>query len=252
MKLKQAIGLAVLITFVSVLVFLFAEHQITLIFSIAAVGYPQNLIYVILNFLLISIFVLLIGFRRKLARLPASIYLAFIVALYIEMYGFPLTMYFFTWALSSNNVATLWYLLTAFTGKELFYSLFMGVIVPVSNVIIITGMLLVIFGWTKIFRAKNQLVTTGIYSHVRHPQYLGFLLITLGMNVLWVTFSTLALWPVLAFLYYRLAKEEDKQMDEKFGEEFLKYKNNVPMFIPKTTKKKLIFSFLTPELTKQE
>ena len=98
MKLKQTIGLAVLVIFISVLVFWFAEHQVTLIFSIAAIGYPQNLTYVILNFLLISVFVLLIGFRRKLARLPSSIYIAFIVALYIEMYGFPLTMYFFAWA----------------------------------------------------------------------------------------------------------------------------------------------------------
>jgi protein-S-isoprenylcysteine O-methyltransferase Ste14 len=231
------LGLVIFAILVSLLIFWFAEHQITLIFSIAAVGYPQNWLYVILNLILLSLFVFLIGFRRKLARLPASIYLAFIVALYIEMYGFPLTMYFFTWAFGSGSVATLWYLLTAVTGEKLFISLFMGVIVPISNVIILTGMLLVIFGWKKIFRAKNQLVTTGIYSHVRHPQYLGFLLITLGMNVLWVTFSTLILWPVLAFLYYRLAKEEDKQVEEKFGEEFLKYKNSVPMFIPKLQKK---------------
>ncbi|UCC58736.1 MAG: isoprenylcysteine carboxylmethyltransferase family protein [Candidatus Bathyarchaeum sp.] len=222
--------------FVSALVFWFAQHQITLIFSIAAVGYPQNWIYVVINLILLSLFILLIGFRRKLARLPTSIYLAFIVALYIEMYGFPLTMYFFSWAFGSGSVSTLWGLLIPFTGNDLFASIFLGVIVPISNVIILTGMLLVIFGWRKIFRAKNQLVTTGIYSYVRHPQYLGFLLITLGMNVLWVTLSTLALWPVLAFLYYRLAREEDKQMEEKFGEEFLKYKNNVPTFIPKLQK----------------
>ncbi len=236
LKLKSILGLAVLVIFVSVLVFWFAEHQITLIFSIAAVGFPHNLTYVILNFILLGLFVLLIGIRKKIARLPASIYLAFIVALYIEMYGFPLTMYFFSWAFGSGSVATLWYLLTALTGEKLFISIFMGVIVPISNIIIITGMLLVIFGWKRIFDAKNQLVTTGIYAHVRHPQYLGFLLITLGMNVLWVTFSTLALWPLLAFLYYRLAKEEDKQIEKKFGEEFLKYKENVPMFIPKIQK----------------
>ena len=222
-----------LIAVVSVLVYWFALNQITVIFSIAAVGYPQDPTYVILNFALIAAFVLLIGFRRKLARLPASIYLAFIVALYIEMYGFPLTMYFFTWATGSGSVATLWYLLTAITGEQLFYQLFLGVIVPVSNVIIITGMLLVVFGWTKIYNSKNSLITTGIYKHVRHPQYLGFLLITLGMNVLWVTFSTLALWPILAFLYYRLAKEEDKQMEQKFGKQYTEYKQEVPMFIPK-------------------
>jgi protein-S-isoprenylcysteine O-methyltransferase Ste14 len=232
-KFKSVLGLIVLVTVITVLVFLFAQYQITVIFSVAAVGYPQNLIYVVLNFILISCFVVFIGFRRKLARLPASVYVAFIVALYIEMYGFPLTMYFFTWALGSTNVSTLWYFLTIITGEKLFYALFMAVIVPISNVIIITGILLVIFGWSKIFRAKNQLVKTGIYNHVRHPQYLGFLLITLGMNVLWVTLSTLVLWPVLVFLYYRLAKEEDKQMEEKFGKEFDEYKANVPMFIPK-------------------
>ena len=236
MKKRNLLGLVALVIAVSVLVFLFAQHQVTVIFSVAAVGYPHDLTFVILNFVLLAIFVLLIGFRKKLTRLPASIYVAFIVALYIEMYGFPLTMYFFTWAFGSGQVATLWYLLTAIIGEETFFSVFMGAIVPVSNVIIITGMLLVIFGWTKIFRAKDQLITTGIYSYVRHPQYLGFLLITLGMNVLWVTFSTLALWPVLAFLYYRLAKEEDNQNEEKFGEEFMKYKNDVPMFFPKMLK----------------
>jgi protein-S-isoprenylcysteine O-methyltransferase Ste14 len=231
-KLKNFFGLAVLTSIVTVLVFWFAQNQFTLIFSVAAVGYPHNLSFVILNFILVCIFVLFIGFRKKMARLPASIYVAFIVALYIEMYGFPLTMYFFTWAFGSGNVSTLWYLLSAITGEELFYSLFMGVIVPLSNLIIIVGMLLTIFGWTKIFRAKN-LVKTGIYSHIRHPQYLGFLLITLGMNILWVNISTLVLWPILVLLYYRLAKEEDKQNELEFGDEFIKYRNNVPMFIPK-------------------
>ena len=212
---------------------MFAQHQISVVFSVAAIGYPQNLIYVLVNFIFISIFILFIGFRKKLARLPANVYMAFIVALYIEMYGFPLTMYFFTWAFGSDKVATLWYLLTAIIGEELFVSLFTFLLVPLSNVVIITGMLLVIFGWKKIFRSKNQLVNKGIYGKIRHPQYLGFLLITLGMNILWVTFSTLILWPVLAFLYYRLAKEEDKQMAERFGEEFIRYKNNVPMFIPR-------------------
>ncbi len=233
MKARTILGSASLAIFVSLLIFWLAQHQISLIFSIAAIGYPKDLMYVALNFILIGLFVVLIGFRRKLARLPASIYVAFITALYIEMYGFPLTMYFFSWAFGAGSVATLWYLLATLTGEPLFISIFMGVIVPASNIIIIAGILLVIFGWIRIFRAKQQLITTGIYGHVRHPQYLGFLLITMGMNVLWVTLTTLLLWPILALLYHRLAKEEDNQLEKKFGEEFLKYKKSVSSFIPR-------------------
>jgi len=96
---------------------------------------------------------------------------------------------------------------------------------------------LIIFGWSRIFKAKNKLVTTGIYSYVRHPQYLGFLLLTFGIDFLWPTFSTLILWPILALLYYRLAQEEEKTLEEKFREEYKEYKNKVPMFIPRLWKK---------------
>lgn len=210
-------------------------NQITFIFSVAAVGYPDNWGFVALNFILLSLFLLFIKFRRKAARLPSSVYLAFIVALYIEMYGFPLTMYFFAWFLGYENVATLWYFLVGVTGSDLFGSIFLYVIIPISNIIILTGMFLIVFGWTRIFKAKKELVATGIYAHVRHPQYLGFLLLTLGINFLWTTFSTLILWPILAFLYYRLAQEEEKNMEEEFGEEYREYRNRVPMFIPRIT-----------------
>jgi protein-S-isoprenylcysteine O-methyltransferase Ste14 len=95
------------------------------------------------------------------------------------------------------------------------------------------GIFLIIFGWRKIYRAKGQLVTTGIYGYVRHPQYLGFLLLTLGMNILWVTISTFLLWPILAVLYYRLAKKEDKELEARFGEEYRNYKRAVPLLIPR-------------------
>jgi len=189
--------------------------------------------FVVLNIALFSLFIPFIRFRKKITRLPSSIYLAFIVALFTEMYGFPLTMYIITWLFGSTFPGCLWYPLAVLTGEDLFTSFFLGFLLPVSNVIILMGMLLIIFGWRKIYRAKGKLVTTGIYGHVRHPQYLGFLLLTLGMNILWVTISTLLLWPILAILYYRLAKEEDKELEERFGEEYRKYEHNVPMLMPR-------------------
>ena len=231
-KIKDVVSLTLLAIFVSLVLFWFAENRISLIFSLAAYGYPQNWGYVILNVTFFSLFILFIKFRRKAARLPASVYLAFLVALFVEMYGFALTWYIIIGVFGQSDAATLWYLLAGLTGENMFVSIFLGFLLPLSNIIVLIGMFLIIFGWRKIHRAKNQLVTTGIYGHVRHPQYLGFMLITLGMNVLWVTIPTLLLWPILVIVYYRLAKEEDKEMEKRFGEEYQKYKRIVPMFIP--------------------
>jgi len=209
-------------------------YKFSLAFPLAYLPHREiDWTFVALNVILFSLFVLFIKFRRRVARLPSSIYLAFIVALYVEMYGFALTWYIMIGLFGYSDAATLWYLLAGLIGHDLFVFILWVFIVPISNMIILNGILLIIFGWRKIYRAKGQLVTTDIYRHVRHPQYLGFLLITLGMNVLWVTISTLILWPILAIVYYRLAKEEDKEMEERFGEEYRKYKQMVPMFIPR-------------------
>jgi protein-S-isoprenylcysteine O-methyltransferase Ste14 len=204
----------------------------TFVFSVAAID-PHNWIYLIINFALLSLFLVFTGFRRKIARLPSSIYLAFIVALYIEMYGFALTMFVISAVFGLAGVATFWGFLLPLTGLALLESIFYYIIVPISNIIILAGIFLVVFGWQRIYRAKDKLATTGIYAQTRHPQYLGFLLITGGINFLWPTFSTLLMWPILVFLYIRLAKEEEAKMQEKFGEEYLKYKDSVPMFIPR-------------------
>jgi methanethiol S-methyltransferase len=105
--------------------------------------------------------------------------------------------------------------------------------VPFSNAIILAGIVLIALGWRKIHEFEGKLVTTGIYRYVRLPQYLGFLLIILGMNVRWITLSTAFLWPILIFLYYRLAKEEDKRVEERFGDQYCNYMQKIPMFIPR-------------------
>jgi len=227
MKLKDVIFIILAIVAVSI-----ALHYLTF----TGFGWNQWLL-VTANVIFFTLFFVLLQYRRKLPRLPSSIYLAFIVALYAEMFGFWLTAYILMGVFGLNNIYNLEFLLTQVIGEHQFHIIFHYYVFPISQVIIGIGMLLVIFGWKEIFNGKGKLVTTGIYRYVRHPQYLGFLLITLGLNVWWLTIITLALWPVVIIVYYKLAKKEEKEAEEQFGEEYLKYKQRVPGWIPRIRRK---------------
>jgi protein-S-isoprenylcysteine O-methyltransferase Ste14 len=181
---------------------------------------------------LFALFLLFIPFNRKSQKRPASVYLAFVVALAFEMFGIPLSLYFVTWGLGvSLPAGILWeHTLKQYIGL---WGMYIGLTL---NLI---GGLLVIFGWKEIHKlywskeeGKGKLVTKGIYRHIRHPQYTGFLLITLGMLVHWATIPLLIMWPILLLIYYKLAKKEEKKMEKEFGSDFFEYKEKTGMFFP--------------------
>lgn len=161
---------------------------------------------------------------------------AFLVALFSEMFGFPLTIYFLTSILGQNYPVLdpfthanghLWVALAG--GSPILFN----ILHPLSNIIIFSGLIVIAIGWRGIHKGSGQLITMGIYRFIRHPQYSGFILMIVGFLVQWPTIITLLMAPALIGMYTWLAKKEEKVMINLFGDEYLSYMKNVPRFIPK-------------------
>ena len=163
---------------------------------------------------------------------------AFIVALFTEMYGYPLTIYLFTGPLAglvpgvnlSHNSGHLWTDLIGWKGDPHLSPFHLA-----SYAFIIGGFWLISAGWKALYTAqkKGELATTGPYARVRHPQYLGFILIMVGFLLQWPTLATLAMFPILLVVYRRLAIREEREVSAEFGDTWGRYASVTPRFLPR-------------------
>lgn len=164
---------------------------------------------------------------------------AFIVALFTEMYGFPLTIYLLSgWLQSrypkldilSHDAGHLWWTILGLKGNPHFNFLHL-----LSTILIFGGFILLSSAWEVLYKAQrtHTLATTGIYARVRHPQYLAFIIIMLGFLLQWPTILTLLMFPVLVWMYTRLAFQEEREIQIKFGQEYDRYAATTPAFFPR-------------------
>jgi protein-S-isoprenylcysteine O-methyltransferase Ste14 len=164
---------------------------------------------------------------------------AFLVAMFTEMYGFPLTIYLLAgWLgrhypgldLLSHNAGHLWETVLGWRGDPHLNPLHI-----LSNLLIGGGFVLLATAWKVLYEAQrtHTLAVTGPYARIRHPQYAGFMLIMLGFLLQWPTLLTLLMFPILVTMYVRLARREEREVLAEFGEAYARYAATTPAFWPR-------------------
>lgn len=224
-KLLTVIGLAAIIIFVVIWGIELLPHQegppVTIRWISENFGQSGLIIF---NIIVVLGFLALLPFHRPTKHIWKSqgTFTAFIIALMTEMFGWPFVIF----------------LLSPLVNVPVFgeafeegYKIFGLKPALVGTAISFLGLTLIAIGWAQILRAKG-LVSTGIYRYLRHPQYTGILLFTFGWLVHWPSIVLLILWPILILMYVWLARQEEKQAFEEFGESYIAYAKRTKRFIP--------------------
>lgn len=174
------------------------------------------------------LFLLPLFYRKHVDWKSSSLYVAFIISLFVEMYGIPLTLYLSSAAFSDTNVPpdqTIYSFSTFGTTFTMdFWTIFGGAITAIGTIIIF-------YGWYSLYKQRNKpFATHGPYRYSRHPQYLGFLLVVGGWFIGWPSLLTTAMFPLLFFAYYQAAKKEEQYMLSK-SKAYRNYMKETPMFL---------------------
>jgi len=202
-------------------------------------GYAYGSWGLVITMVVLSLFFItrFLPLRTKFEKRSGGALVAFLVALFAEMYGFPLTIYllahFFGVEIGFDHVSghLLGDLITWFgLGNGWF------IVMALSNALLLLGIWMVSSGWQLVYESEGKLVTHGIYKYMRHPQYSGIFVITLAFMIQWPTLATLILWPFVIAMYVRLARKEEEDVSKEFPGEYAEYMKRTPMFFPRWSK----------------
>lgn len=200
------------------------------------------------NWWLVAAYIVLVGVfvygilqpRRRSEWRSAGAAQAWVIALYAEMYGLPLTAYLcMNWLGRTQDDAEihfnghLWPMLFGAEGTTLIFAQFWCTLI--GQLLVVSGAILSIIGWRQLHRAvkAGTMATSGLYRWVRHPQYTGFFLFLIGSIINWPTLITVVTMPVLAWVYWKLARSEEQDAIEKFGDSYREYIKTTGAFLPR-------------------
>jgi protein-S-isoprenylcysteine O-methyltransferase Ste14 len=129
---------------------------------------------------------------------------------------------------------------------DIFQDLFSLNDVVLGKFVILMGLILTIYSIVFLGIKKRQgLVTSGPYRFIRHPQYIGFILLTIGFTgwsyyyikytfgISWISAEqSIGLWYIEMIFYLFLAFVEEKHLASHFGSNYTNYKRETPSFLP--------------------